>query len=57
MARDRNAGPDDDRSDDRREDLGPNPEKFRGVARDEEEYEDAEEYDEQNPDEEDESAF
>ena len=57
MATDRNADPTDDRNDDRREDLGPTPEKFRGIARDEEEYDDAEEHDEQDPDEEDDSTF
>ena len=57
MARDRNADPNHDRNDDRRADLGPDPEKLRSVARDEPVYDDAEEYDETNPDEEDEGTF
>jgi len=56
MAKDRDPEPNDDPYDDRR-DLGPNPEKFRGVARDEEDYEDDEESGEQNVDEEDDSTF
>ena len=56
MARDRNPDPDHDPYDDRR-DLGPDPEKLRGVARDEEDYDYAEEPVEENVDEEDENTF
>jgi hypothetical protein len=52
MARDTNS----DLNDERPEDVRPDTEKVRGVARDEEEFEDAEEFDEEDIDGEEEST-